>query len=160
MMFQFKNLPIKFILPIFLVIAISIGAYTFYFNKQSLMQGSELTTTTTIQKTTTTTTLQSTSANNYVVRITADGFSPSTLTIKVGDTVTWINEDSKQHWIASDPHPIHTGYPEKGGCIGSTFDSCRGLNPGESWSFTFRYSGTWGYHDHLRPYLTGKIIVE
>jgi len=62
--------------------------------------------------------------------------------------------------IASNPHPIHDAYPTRGGCISSTFDSCKDIAPGQSWSFTFDVGGTWSYHDHLRPNVGGTIIVQ
>jgi plastocyanin len=91
-------------------------------------------------------------ATSYEVLITSSGFIPSTLTIKIGDTVTFVNKDSKPHWPASDPHPTHTNYPG--------FDALRPLKTGESYSFTFTKQGAWGYHDHLNPSLRGTIIVE
>jgi plastocyanin len=91
-------------------------------------------------------------ATSFEVLITSSGFSPSTLTIKVGDTVTFINKDSNSHWPASDPHPTHTNYPG--------FDALRPLKTGESYSFTFTKQGAWNYHDHLDPSLTGTIIVQ
>lgn len=77
------------------------------------------------------------------------GFSKDSISILKGQKVTWINKGNLPHWPASDPHPIHTQYPTKGGCIGSTLDACRGLKNGESYSFTFDKAGTWGIHDHL-----------
>lgn len=88
------------------------------------------------------------------------GFSPSELTIKVGDTVTWVNNSSDKMWVASAKHPTHTVYPTTGGCIGSTFDACKGDPPGSSWSFKFDVAGTWGYHDHLDASHFGKIVVQ
>ncbi|MFH1211252.1 MAG: plastocyanin/azurin family copper-binding protein [archaeon] len=102
------------------------------------------------------------SSSSYTVEITSAGYSPSTVTVKAGDTVTWLNMDSTPHWIASASHPTHTVYPEPGGCIGSKFDACKGLAQGESWSFTFDQKGSWNYHDHLNaqaPFF-GKVIVE
>src|SRR3972149_5818942 len=69
-----------------------------------------------------------------VVEITATGFIPSSLTIKAGETVTFVNKDTKAHWPASAMHPTHLLYPESGGCIGSKFDACRGLNQDENFS--------------------------
>lgn len=100
---------------------------------------------------------QGASANT--IEITAAGFSPSTLTIKAGDTVTWINKDTAQHWPASALHPTHAVYPEPGGCFASKFDACKGLEAGESFSFTFTHVGEWKYHDHLNPTLFGTIAV-
>ena len=87
------------------------------------------------------------------------GFAPQTLTIKVGKVVTFKNLSSAQMWPASALHPTHDVYPEKGGCIGSKFDACRGVNRNESWSFKFTFVGTWKYHDHLSPSHFGTIIV-
>jgi plastocyanin len=103
-------------------------------------------------------------ATSFEVIITSSGFSPRILTIKVGDTVTWVNKDSAPHWPASDVHPTHRLYPgsgiEKCGSGEEIFDACKGLAPGETFSFTFKYKGTWPYHDHLNPGLTGTIIVQ
>ena len=101
-----------------------------------------------------------------VIEITGSGFSPQTLTIKKGETVTWINKDTEGHWPASAMHPTHTVYPgsniEKCRTAEeeSIFDACRELAPEESYSFTFNEIGSWGYHDHLNANLFGKIIVE
>ncbi|MBI5412927.1 YbhB/YbcL family Raf kinase inhibitor-like protein [Candidatus Peregrinibacteria bacterium] len=95
-----------------------------------------------------------------VVEIGADGFSPSILTIKEGETVQFINKDTEPHWPASAVHPTHTAYPETGGCIGSKFDACAVLKQNETFNFTFNKIGAWEYHDHLNPGITGKIIVE
>ena len=96
----------------------------------------------------------------HQITITAEGFSPKTITIKAGDTVTFVNEDSNQHWPASAMHPTHNVYPESGGCIGSKFDACKGLEQGESFSFTFNEKGSWKYHDHLSVPSTGTVVVE
>lgn len=94
------------------------------------------------------------------VDITADGFTPKTITVGAGDTVTWSNKDSVPHWVASAMHPTHTVYPEPGGCIGSKFDSCVGIEPLQSWQFTFTHKGQWMYHDHLDSQTTGKVVVQ
>ncbi len=94
------------------------------------------------------------------VEITATGFSPQSLVVKAGDTVTFVNKDSALHWPASALHPTHNEYPEPGGCIGSKFDSCKGLEQGESFSFKFDVKGTWRYHNHLNPTMFGSITVE
>ena len=105
---------------------------------------------------TTTTTLAA-----KIIEIASTGFSPTTLTIKTGEKVTFVNKDSsRQHWPASAVHPTHVVYPESGGCIGSKFDACKGLALNEEWSFSFNEKGTWQYHDHLNPSLFGTIVVE
>lgn len=95
-----------------------------------------------------------------IVIYTDAGFSPSTLTVKKGDTVTFTNTASDAMWVASNPHPIHNGYPTTGGCIASTFDACKNIAPGGSWSFKFDLVGAWKYHNHLNPGEGGTIIVQ
>ena len=99
-------------------------------------------------------------SSEATVEITSSGFSPSTLTVAQGTTVTFVNMDSAEHWPASASHPTHTVYPTEGGCIGSTFDACEGLAQGESFEFTFDEVGEWKYHDHKNPSNFGTIIVE
>jgi plastocyanin len=102
----------------------------------------------------------------YTVEITSSGFSPSTLEINKGDTVTWINMIDTKSWPASANHPTHTVYPgsdiKKCGTSeeAGIFDACRGLAKGESFSFTFNDVGSWGYHDHLSARTRGTIIVK
>lgn len=91
---------------------------------------------------------------------TDSGFSPAVLTVKVGTTVTFLNGASDAMRIASNPHPVHTGYPTTGGCVGSTFDACHNIDPGSSWTFTFDKVGTWGFHNHLNPVEMGTIVVQ
>jgi len=78
-------------------------------------------------------------------------FKPNTLTIKKGDKVTFVNEDNKSYWPASDIHPTHSLYPE--------FDSKKPVKKGERWSIIFFKAGNWSYHDHINPAITGNIIV-
>jgi plastocyanin len=111
-------------------------------------------TSTTVQTTTTTT------VSPHVISFSSTGYSPNSLTVKVGDTVTFKNDSSISMWPASASHPTHGVYPTTGGCLGSTFDACKGVQPGEAWSFKFDNTGNWKYHDHLKPTFFGTIIVE
>lgn len=97
-----------------------------------------------------------------VVIYSDSGYSPKTITIKVGESITFKNQSSKSMWPASAMHPTHRVYPTTGGCLGSTFDACRGVQSGDSWSFQFDIPGTWKYHDHLNPSSSnsGTVIVE
>lgn len=61
---------------------------------------------------------------------------------------------------ASAAHPTHREYPTTGGRLGSTFDTCRGIAPGNSRSFKFDSAGSWRYHDHLTPRYYGMVTVE
>ncbi|MEK6855405.1 MAG: hypothetical protein AABX73_04245, partial [Nanoarchaeota archaeon] len=101
--------------------------------------------------------------NNNAIEISSTGFSPQNLVINKGESVTFINKDSKKHRPATDIHPSHKLYPgssiEK--CDSAErdkiFDSCRGLSQEESYSFVFNEIGIWGYHDHLNPQFKGTI---
>jgi plastocyanin len=86
------------------------------------------------------------------VTYTNSGFSPRTITINRGQTVRFVNNSSRNMWVASDPHPTHTIYPE--------FDSKRGVVSGSHYEFTFNRVGTWNYHDHLNASMTGTVIVR
>ena len=94
------------------------------------------------------------------VSYTDKGFSPSVVTVSKGSTVVFKNTASDNIRVSSNPHPVHNGYPTTGGCVGSTFDSCSAIAPGNSWSFTFTLTGKWGYHNHLNPSEGGTIIVQ
>ena len=93
------------------------------------------------------------------------GFSPSPVTISVGDTVEFKNASSADFWPASAAHPTHTVYPgsdiKKCGTAEQSgiFDACRGLATSESFTFTFNEVGIWRYHDHLQATVNGTITV-
>lgn len=83
------------------------------------------------------------------------GFSPSTVTIKNGSKITWVNKSDKQVKIGANPHPIHTGNKEiSGGEF--TLD----LRPGEEKTIVVSKVGTFGYHNHLNVSEEGTIVVE
>lgn len=88
-----------------------------------------------------------------------EGYSPSTLTVKRGSIVTWKNNSQSAMWTASSMHPTHKDYPTEGGCLGSTFDACTGIQPGGSWSFKFDVVGEWKYHNHVVGGRYGTIVV-
>lgn len=97
---------------------------------------------------------------SHVVAYSAEGFSPKVLRVAAGETVAFQNLSSRSLWPAANPHPTHTGYPTRGGCGGSTFDSCAMVGSGQSWSFRFDIKGSWRYHNHLYPTFGGVIVVE
>jgi len=94
------------------------------------------------------------------ITFTDSGYSPQTLTVQKGTSVTFRNMGSSNFWPASAIHPTHKVYPTTGGCLGSTFDACSGLTPGSSWTFKFDIAGTWNYHDHINPALRGTVVVQ
>lgn len=92
------------------------------------------------------------SSKTWTVEYKNKKFVPSEIKIKKGDTVTWTNGGSSPIWPASAIHPTHQVYPG--------FDVLKGLNTGESYSFTFGKVGSWRYHDHLNPSVTGVVEVS
>lgn len=96
------------------------------------------------------------------VVFTDGGFSPSTITIKKGESVTWVNQSSGGMWVASNIHPSHAEYSGTAlrehcpDTAGTAFDEC---GTGSSYTFTFEKAGTWQYHNHVDAQKTGTIIV-
>jgi len=105
-------------------------------------------------------------ANQDTITYTDDGYSPNTLHVPIGTTVTFKNDSSRQMWTASDVHPTHTEYDDTSlgkhcpDTTGTVFDECEGVKPGNSWSFTFTKPGSWNYHNHLFASDIGTIVVE
>ncbi|HEV2402842.1 MAG TPA: cupredoxin domain-containing protein [Candidatus Saccharimonadales bacterium] len=106
------------------------------------------------KSTSTNTQSQSTSTNQKSSNtITFDGtmFSPATLTVKSGTTVTIKNTSSQDLQMNSNPHPVHT----------DDVDLNVGLvSPGQSQTFSVTKTGSFGYHDHLDPSIQGTITIE
>jgi plastocyanin len=99
------------------------------------------------------------------VMYTDQGFSPASITIEQGQTVTWINRSSKDMWVASAMHPTHMVYDGttlKEHCATNaetSFDACHVFSPAAPYSFTFDKVGTWKYHDHIDASKFGTVIV-
>lgn len=89
---------------------------------------------------------------SVVITFTNTGFTPESVTINVGDSVTFVNESSGSFQPASDPHPTHTGL--------AGFDAGSSVAMGQSYTFTFTKTGTWGFHDHLDSDKKGTVIVR
>ena len=87
----------------------------------------------------------------HTIRYTDSGYAPSSVDVRVGDTVTFINESSDTAWTASNPHPSHTNY--------TAFDEKEAGAPETSYAFTFTQLGSWRYHNHLNPGHTGTVVV-
>ncbi len=110
----------------------------------------------------------STSATPKTVTVnyTGSGFSPSSVTIKKGDTVKFVNQNSRGMWVGSAAHPTHEVYDGTNlithCAAGATtsFDSCKDTPNGSSYSFTFNKVGTWRYHNHSSATHFGAVIVE
>ncbi len=71
-------------------------------------------------------------------------FSPSTVTIKIGDNVMWTNNGPSHHTVTADD---------------GTFDS-GDLSKGGTYIKTFYMLGTFDYHCSPHPQMKGQVIVE
>ena len=74
---------------------------------------------------------------DQVVQICDKAFYPAKLTIKVGERVTWKNEDTMNHTVTN---------------IGR-------LKPGQTWSYTFTNEGSFHYHCTIHPKMVGVVVV-
>ncbi len=72
-------------------------------------------------------------------------FSPNSITIATGATVTWTNRDSAPHTVTSS---------------GGEFSKSPVLKQGQTFSNTFTTAGTFSYSCSIHPEMTGKIIVK
>ena len=75
----------------------------------------------------------------------SNSYNPNPIEIKVGDTVTWINNDSSPHTVTSSSKDIN-------------FDSDV-LRRDETFSFTFDRKGEYPYFCTLHPNMVGTIVV-
>lgn len=76
-------------------------------------------------------------------------YSPKTVTIRLGTTITFRNRSSAPHTVST------TGKYR-------AFDSGvkRLIRPHAKWSFTFRRRGRFAYTCLLHPYMKGTVIVR
>jgi plastocyanin len=90
-----------------------------------------------------------TTPDSATITISSSGtVSPSTVTIRQGGRVTFVNNDTNTHDMASDPHPTHQDCPP--------MDQVGFLAAGQSrTSGNFNTVRTCGFHDHNRPDVTG-----
>jgi plastocyanin len=99
--------------------------------------------------------------NPYTFTLTASGVSPKELTVPIGTRVLFVNEDSRRHDMASDPHPDHTDCTE----INTVGVLTNGRSRETSNLVTPK---TCGFHDHDNPppttqagnQWTGRIVVR
>lgn len=95
-------------------------------------------------------------AETATITISSSGVvSPSTVTIRQGGRVTFVNSDSRSHDMASDPHPTHEDCPP--------MDQVGFLAAGQTrTSGNFNTVRTCGFHDHNLPgntSLQGRITI-
>jgi plastocyanin len=71
-------------------------------------------------------------------------FTPGSLSVSVGTTVKWTNNDGVTHTVTAND--------------GSSFDSGP-IAAGASFSFKFMTAGTFNYHCTIHSGMTGTIVV-
>jgi len=85
--------------------------------------------------------------NSTVVRIVANAgsnsFSPNPVEVKVGETVTWINDDSGRHTVTSKDGVFDSGI----------------MGKGQSFSYTFDKAGEYPYSCSPHPNMVGTVVV-
>jgi amicyanin len=77
------------------------------------------------------------------VDITNFDFTPMTLTIPAGATVTWTNHDEEPHTVAASDGSFHSP----------------GMGTGGTYSFTFTNVGTYDYVCSIHPFMHGTVVV-
>ena len=85
-----------------------------------------------------------TAPTTHYIDIENFAFSPSSITINVGDTIIWTNNDAASHTVTSDDGLFNSG----------------GISQSNTWSYTFNSAGTFGYHCAPHPGMTGTVIVQ
>ena len=78
-------------------------------------------------------------------------FSPPTMTVSQGATVTWVNQDAVNHQVINDA----SGSNAEGAIFNSPV-----IPKGGSYSFTFNIPGTYPYHCTIHPSMKGTITVR
>jgi plastocyanin len=72
-------------------------------------------------------------------------FDPKNLTVKVGDTVEWVNDDSVGHDVTADD--FKSGDPG-------------GMASGDTFEHTFEKAGTYDYVCTVHPGMEGTVTVK
>jgi plastocyanin len=70
-------------------------------------------------------------------------FSPTTVTVKAGSTVTWTNRDQDAHTVTAMAGPFHSPT----------------LNTGQSFPYTFTTPGRYDYLCTVHPFMTATVVV-
>lgn len=83
-------------------------------------------------------------AADQAINIAGQAFNPASVTVSVGDSVTWTNADGVAHTATADDASFDTGNIAAGG----------------SDSITFATAGSFPYHCAIHPAMTGTITVE
>lgn len=126
-----KRSSLPFLVPSLVLVALLSGC------DLTLARGSQPTSTST--STTIPALVQSVDIANFA-------FSPSSVTIAKGTTVTWTNKDSASHTVTST--------------TGATAFASGTIAAGKSFANTFDVAGTWTYRCSFHPSMTATVIVS
>ena len=83
--------------------------------------------------------------NGVEIKIDNFSFTPMTVTVAVGTTVTWTNDDDVPHTVVSDDT--------------TTFKS-HALDTGDHFSYTFTKPGKYSYFCSVHPRMTAEVVVQ
>lgn len=83
------------------------------------------------------------SSTTSKISITSSAYSPASLTIVSGSTVTWTNNDNMAHTVTTADESINSG----------------DIAPGSSYTKTFTMTGTYNYYDAHNTSMKGALIV-
>jgi plastocyanin len=83
-------------------------------------------------------------ASPAAVTIDNFNFSPMTLTVAAGTTVTWTNHDDIPHTVRAVDGSFHS----------------KAMDTSDTYSFTFAKPGVYSYFCSLHPKMVGKVIVK
>ena len=86
----------------------------------------------------------SATASSASVSMAGRAFSPSTITIAAGGSVTFRNDDDRAHTVTANDGAFNSGTIGEGG----------------SWKGTFKQAGTFAYLCAIHPEMTGKVVVK
>jgi plastocyanin len=89
------------------------------------------------------------------VMATANGFEPSTIKVKVGEKVTWINDSGDDVVPVFPPFQLEESIDEA-----DDEDVQGDVSDNDYWELGFTQPGTYEYHDGLHPERKGTVVVE
>ncbi len=151
------------IIAILLIIALIAGGFLIYFYKNQSSQNNLYTgssgniNSNNVQPGSGSSGTPQTTPKTYNIMIQNTAFQTPMLTINVGDTVVWTNNDVMQHTVTSDSGNELSSSPLGGASSGGYYSS---PTSGGTYPHTFTTAGTYNYHCSIHPGMRGIIIVQ
>jgi amicyanin len=84
-------------------------------------------------------------AETHPITIAQYAYQSPSMTVRIGDVVTWTNQDEAPHDVVTPAGPVAFRSPM--------------LATGQSWSFTFIEPGTYSYYCSIHPDMRAEIVV-